>query len=82
MQGGPLSVSEPRAVPLNFTFLPNYLRDLGYATHLIGKWHVGYFANAFLPTYRGFDTFFGYYSGYLRYFKYIIEDWSIVSNHL
>jgi arylsulfatase A-like enzyme len=34
------------------------LRDEGYATALIGKWHLGHLP-PFLPTRHGFDTFFG-----------------------
>jgi arylsulfatase A len=34
------------------------LRDRGYATALIGKWHLGHLP-AYLPTRQGFDVFFG-----------------------
>jgi arylsulfatase A-like enzyme len=36
------------------------LRTAGYATHIIGKWHMGFSTWAKTPLYRGFDTFFGY----------------------
>ena len=29
---------------------------------MIGKWDVGHYAKAYVPTQRGFDGFFGYYS--------------------
>ena len=35
-----------------------YLRELGYATKLIGKWHCGD-QPEFLPTRHGFDSYFG-----------------------
>ncbi|MBF0246415.1 MAG: sulfatase [Planctomycetes bacterium] len=36
----------------------SYLRDCGYATALIGKWHCGD-QPEFLPTRHGFDSYFG-----------------------
>ena len=45
----------------NYTALPQLLKTMGYSTHAYGKWDVGYIAKACTPTYRGFDTFLGYY---------------------
>lgn len=72
MQGYPLRAAEPRGIPLNVTLLPEYLRRLGYATHLVGKWHVGYYTEDHGPTRRGFDSFFGYYNGYIEYFNHTL----------
>ena len=33
--------------------------DLQWATHALGKWHVGWYYKNFTPTMRGFDTFYG-----------------------
>lgn len=70
MQGFPLRGAEPRGIPLNNILLPEYLRKIGYATHLVGKWHVGYYTRNYGPTRRGFDTFVGYYSGFIEYFNH------------
>ncbi len=40
------------------TTLAEYLRELGYATSIVGKWHLGHNTD-FLPTNQGFDEWLG-----------------------
>ncbi|XP_066922224.1 arylsulfatase B-like [Clytia hemisphaerica] len=63
-------VEEPWGLPLEEKILPQYLKDMGYATHAVGKWHLGYFAKEYTPTYRGFDSYYGYYCGAEDYFNH------------
>jgi N-acetylgalactosamine-6-sulfatase len=46
------------------------LKQVGYATALIGKWHLGY-EPKFNPLDQGFDRFFGILGGNVDYFRHI-----------
>ena len=54
---------------INMTMLPAKLKQGGYKTHMVGKWHEGYFKKKFLPVNRGFDTSSGFLSGAEDHFK-------------
>lgn len=49
--------------------LPGLLRAQGYATALVGKWHLGWMPN-FGPLKSGYDEFFGAMGGELDYFRH------------
>ena len=52
-------------VPLASTTLPQKLSAAGYATHHVGKWHVGFFHPAHTPPRLGFHTALGSYDGHV-----------------
>jgi len=56
-------------LPATGRTLPRLLKNHGYATALIGKWHLGY-KPEFGPNAHGFDTFFGFLSGYIDYYTH------------
>jgi arylsulfatase A-like enzyme len=49
--------------------LPALLKSAGYATGLIGKWHLGY-KPELSPNAHGFDYFFGFKSGFIDYWQH------------
>ena len=53
--------NDPDHCTVNYTALPEMLKSAGYRTHALGKWDMGGMVRECGPTYRGFDTFFGYY---------------------
>ncbi|XP_023342636.1 arylsulfatase B [Eurytemora carolleeae] len=67
-QSGAFSRYQPIGLNTSIKILPEYLKEAGYATHMVGKWHLGYCNEAYLPNQRGFDTFFGQYSHVTNYY--------------
>jgi arylsulfatase A-like enzyme len=49
--------------------MPHYLKQNGYATALIGKWHLG-LSSPNLPNERGFDLYRGHLSGMMDYYSH------------
>jgi len=56
-------------LPASHPTLASLLRDAGYATALVGKWHLG-FAPHFGPLKSGYQEFFGPMSGGVDYFRH------------
>ncbi|NBS46028.1 MAG: twin-arginine translocation pathway signal protein [Betaproteobacteria bacterium] len=56
-------------LPPEHPTLPSMLRDAGYRTALIGKWHLGY-PPVFGPIKSGYEEFFGPMSGGVDYFTH------------
>src|SRR5580765_30387 len=56
-------------LPPDHPTLPSLLKDSGYRTALIGKWHMGY-PPSFGPLRSGYEEFFGPMSGGVDYFTH------------
>ncbi|GIX69450.1 arylsulfatase I [Caerostris darwini] len=69
---------EASGLPLNEIILPTYLKSFGYETHMIGKWHLGYKNKEYTPTYRGFDSYLGYWNGFSDYYDHTYYERKIV----
>ena len=62
-------VSGFQGVPRNMTMISAKMKEAGYATHQVGKWHVGFATPDHTPKGRGFDTSFGYFNAANDYFN-------------
>ena len=58
-----------QGLPVTGRTLPQLLKNNGYRTALIGKWHLGY-KKEFSPGAHGFDYFFGLKSGLIDYYQH------------
>ncbi|CAC5416714.1 ARSB [Mytilus coruscus] len=68
LQFGAIIPNEAKFLPESATLLPEKLKEMGYSTHMTGKWHLGDCNKNFLPTTRGFDSFTGLLRGAEDYF--------------
>ncbi len=80
--GVPANVSSTKGQPglpaANYT-MAEMLRDAGYRTHHIGKWHLGYDA-ATMPNAQGFDTSWGHMGGCIDNYSHFFY-WQVPNRH-
>jgi arylsulfatase A-like enzyme len=65
-------------LPTDEWLLPQALKEAGYETALVGKWHLGHADPKYWPRQRGFDYFYGAMVGEIDHFKHEahgIGDW-------
>jgi arylsulfatase A-like enzyme len=70
---GVYSVVTPHAawgLPLAERTLADALKQAGYSTEIVGKWHLGEFKPEYLPLARGFEHHYGHYFGMLDYYTH------------
>jgi arylsulfatase A-like enzyme len=68
--GMQISVIKPHhrhGLPADERILPQALKEVGYETSIVGKWHLGLSKPEYLPTNRGFDHQYGCYTGMIDY---------------
>lgn len=68
----PLPGTDTLGLPEGHPTLPSLLRSAGYATALIGKWHLGG-GPKHSPLRHGYDRFFGLHGGGADYFTHEIN---------
>lgn len=67
-----LSPGSAAAIPKDTATIAEVLKGAGYATHAIGKWHLGFQSWDNTPVGRGFDSFVGYLNGGEDYYTHKI----------
>ena len=73
----PLGMQRPadydRGLMPNDRTLPQLMKNAGYATALVGKWHLGW-RPEFSPIRHGFDYFFGLKAGFHDFYTHTTPD--------
>jgi arylsulfatase A-like enzyme len=78
LQTGVIPSGGRYGLPTDEVTLPEVLREAGYGTSIVGKWHVGHADRAFWPQQRGFDYSYGPLIGEIDHFKHTshgVLDW-------
>ena len=57
-------------LPTDERLLPQALKEAGYKTAMVGKWHLGHADRKFWPRQRGFDYHYGSMVGEIDYFTH------------
>lgn len=60
--------SHTYGLPTDERTLPQALKEAGYRTMMVGKWHIGHADQKYWPQNRGFDHFYGNVMGEVDYF--------------
>ena len=60
--------SHTYGLPTDERTLPQALKEAGYQTYMVGKWHLGHADKKYWPQNRGFDHFYGNLVGEVNYF--------------
>lgn len=65
-------------LPTDELLLPQVLKEAGYRTVMVGKWHLGHSDRKYWPRQRGFDYHYGSMVGEIDYFTHSsgnVKDW-------
>ena len=65
-------------LPTDERLLPQVLKEAGYRTVMVGKWHLGHADRKYWPRQRGYDNHYGAMVGEIDYFTHAssnVRDW-------
>lgn len=78
LQTGVIPSGGTYGLPTDEFILPQILKEAGYSTSIVGKWHIGHADQKFWPRQRGFDYQYGPLIGEIDHFKHTshgVMDW-------
>jgi arylsulfatase A-like enzyme len=78
LQTGVIPSAHTYGLPTDEWLLPQALKEAGYKTAIVGKWHLGHADKKYWPRQRGFDYQYGPLIGELDYFTHMqhgVVDW-------
>ncbi|MEM6634016.1 MAG: arylsulfatase, partial [Bacteroidota bacterium] len=67
----PIGKNNALGLPLSEKIMPQYFKEKGYSTYLVGKWHLGRFKKEYWPYNRGFDHFYGNLTGGIGHYDHV-----------
>eukprot|EP01084_Bolivina_argentea_P215455 365791_1 len=70
---GTVPAATTQHIPFDTPTMAELLKDAGYVTHGLGKWHLGYASWNMTPIGRGFDSYFGYFQGEQFYYNHTLQ---------
>lgn len=71
-------IDDYASLPEDLKLMPAYFKDLGYQTHMVGKWHLGLSEVDSWPQAKGFDSYYGMLGGWIDFYTHVFarrHDW-------
>lgn len=71
-------IDDTASLPSDLKTMPEYFKDLGYQTFMVGKWHLGLSKTSSWPTAKGFDYYYGFLGGWIDFYTHVYAgglDW-------
>jgi len=67
-------IDDYASLPADLKIMPEYFKDLGYQTHMIGKWHLGLSETSAWPSAKGFDSYYGLLGGWVDFYTHVFAE--------
>lgn len=68
-----ISTGEMNCLATRETTMAEVFKTAGYATGMVGKWHLGHVHEKYHPAQRGFDEYMMFHGGNTDYYKWTLE---------